>query len=73
MTALVGQCRIAKSQESRICADMCLQVQAFLNTILRSQVYGYLYAGYYHYVRPPQSADVGLLHVELRGHWRKGR
>lgn len=43
VAALGSQSGISKSQVSRICADIDLQVQAFLNRPLEGQGYAYLY------------------------------
>jgi len=43
VAALGSQSGISKSQVSRICAEIDLQVQAFLNRPLEGQGYAYLY------------------------------
>ena len=43
MAALGSQSEISKSQVSRICSEIELQVQAFLNRPLENQGYAYLY------------------------------
>ena len=45
VAALGSQSGISKSQVSRICADIDLQVQAFLSRPLDASGYAYLYPG----------------------------
>jgi putative transposase len=43
VAALGSQCGVSKSQVSRICADIDVQVQAFLSRPLEASGYDYLY------------------------------
>ncbi len=59
VAALGSQSGISKSQVSRICADIDVQVQAFLNRPLQEQGYAYLYLdATYLYGRPGKAMQV---------------
>ena len=84
VAALGSQSGISKSQVSRICADIDIQVQAFLNRPLEASGYAYLYldATYLHGrlgrgMQVCSRADVGAMggaanKVSAVGGWIRG-
>ena len=73
VAALGSQSGISKSQVSRICADIDLQVQAFLSRPLEASGYAYLYLACHVPPRPAGPGDAGLLQSRRRRHGRERR